>query len=273
MNIVDCHIHCSESGKDALTSYARENGLKYNLGELVSLMEENGVNCGLLLSPPQKNGKPIPNAEILKLCRRSKDKLFPIVTVEPTGNEVEECLKFARQNKDSVKGFKILLGYFPVYATHKVYARIYDYAERENLPVMFHTGDTASRTASLEHARPLSLDPLANKREDLKIVVCHFGNPWFHEAAELLYKHPNVYADISGLFVTGAKYSQHYLKYLSRTVSEAIYFVGSADKILFGTDYPIERYSDAIMFAKSLKLDNLDTQKILSQNARKVFDF
>jgi predicted TIM-barrel fold metal-dependent hydrolase len=271
MKIIDCHIHCSESNQDALVGFARANGLKYNLGELLTMMEDYNVSSGLLLSPPKTNGKPVPNKEILRLCRKSKGKLFPIVTVEPSSSAVSECLELAKKNKGYTKGFKILLGYFPVYPAHKVYSRIYDYAESTDLPVMFHTGDTASKTASLEHANPLSLDVLANKRQSLKIVACHFGNPWFHETAELLYKHPNVYADISGLFSVGAKYSNQYLKYLARAVSEAIYFVGSAEKIIFGTDYPVERYSDAIKFTKSLQLELDDIGKIFSENAKKVF--
>ena len=64
---------------------------------------------------------------------------------------------------------------------------------------MFHTGDTATSTGSLKHAHPLTLDAVANLRPELKIVICHFGNPWISDVAELIYKHPNVYADISGL--------------------------------------------------------------------------
>jgi uncharacterized protein len=272
MKIIDCHIHCSESKQDALSSFAKANGLKYNLSELLSMMERNDVVSGLLLSPPQTNGRPLPNIEISKLCKKSKGRLFPIITVEPSSDQVEKCLKFAKESKGYAKGFKILLGYFPIYPYDKIYSRIYDYAEPYNLPVMFHTGDTASATGSLEHARPLNLDVLANERQDLKIIACHFGNPWFHETAELLYKHRNVFADISGLFAMGARYSSQYLSYLARAVSEAIYFAGNAEKVLFGTDYPVEKYSDAIKFTKRLRLREDDIRKIFSENAKKVFD-
>lgn len=269
--IFDCHIHCSDNEDDILVDYARASGLKYNLHELLGLMEENDVESGLLLSPPLRNGRPLPNREVVELCRRSKDRLYPIVTVEPTTREVTRCLETAKENKGYVKGFKILLGYFPTFPKDKVYSRIYDYAEKWDLPVMFHTGDTATRNGSLEHARPLALDVVANEREDLKIVVCHFGNPWFAETAELLYKHPNVYADVSGLFCVGAKYSNSYLRYLSQALSEAIYFVGKADKVLFGTDYPIEKYSDAMKLVNSLKIEKDDVSDILSRNARRIF--
>jgi uncharacterized protein len=270
--IIDCHIHCSESKDDALLSYAIANGLKYNLAELFEMMDQNDVEKGLLLSPPMKNGKPLDNKQIVSMCKKSKDRLFPIITVEPTGNQVEKNIELAKTQKGYVKGFKILLGYFPRYPYDKIYKRIYDYAEKENLPVMFHTGDTATSTGSLEHARPLAIDVVANERPNLKIVVCHFGNPWLQDTGEIMYKHPNVYSDISGLFVTGARYSRNYMNSLRRAISDVIYFVGKADKILFGTDYPIERYPDAINFVRSLKLEEEDIENILSKNARGAFD-
>lgn len=270
--IIDCHIHCSENKEDVLIDYAKANGLEYNMTELVTMMDQNQVMCGLLLSPPLKNGRPFPNSDIVGMCKKSKDRLFPIITVEPSRKHVEESLELAKANKGYAKGFKILLGYFPLYPYDEVYSKIYDYAEKEDLPVMFHTGDTATSTGSLEHARPLALDVVANNRPNLKIVICHFGNPWFQETAEIIYKHPKVYADISGLFTVGARYTRNYVNYLSRVLSEAIYFVGKADKIIFGTDYPIERYPDAINFVRNLKIEEEDIENILSKNGRTVFD-
>jgi uncharacterized protein len=225
----------------------------------------------LLLSPPLESRKPVPNEEIIDLCMRSNDKLFPILTLEPTLKGITESIELAKKNKGFAKGFKILLGYFPIFPTDRIFSPLYDYAESENLPVMFHTGDTATSDGSLEHSHPMNLDPLANERPELKMVVCHFGNPWISDAAELLYKHPNVHADISGLFVGGAKYSGKYLDYLSRSLSDAIYFIGSSDKVIFGTDYPIESYVDALDLVRKLKIDESDIDRILGKNAQFVF--
>jgi uncharacterized protein len=164
-----------------------------------------------------------------------------------------------------------LLGYYRIYPNDGIFSPLYDFAERQNIPVMFHTGDTATSNGSLEHSHPRNIDPLANSRPDLKIVLCHFGNPWIPDAAELLYKHPNVYADISGLFSTGTKYSEKYTKFLSKTLSEAIYFIGNADKVLFGSDYPIENIAEAIELAESLELEKSDVDNILGANAARLF--
>ena len=218
--------------------------MEYTLSELLELMGENDVERGLLLSPPLKGNTIAPNSRIVELCRKSKDKLFPVLTAEPSREEVSSVLKIANENDGYVKGFKIRLGYVQVYADDPIFDPIYEYAESKNLPVMFHTGDTAFPDGSLVHAHPLTLDRLANKRQDLSIVICHFGNPWMTDVGELIYKHANVYADISGLVLGGGgKYSDLYLESIAAKISDAIYFAGGVDKVIFGTDYPVETFS------------------------------
>jgi predicted TIM-barrel fold metal-dependent hydrolase len=111
---------------------------------------------------------------------------------------------------------------------------------------------------------------LANKREELTIVLCHFGNPWFEDVAELIYKHANVYTDISGL-TTGGAYAEKYAEWLAKKISEAIYFAAGAEKIIFGTDYPITKHSETLALVKRLEVDERDKEKILHLNAERVF--
>jgi uncharacterized protein len=268
---IDAHIHLSERKSDALRIYAEENGLKYNLDELLGLMLKHHIEHGLLLSPPMKSGAPLPNEEIIGFCRRSGGRLSPVVTVEPSKKEVTAAVRLVEKNRRDVKAFKIRLGYIGVSADSPVFNGLYDYAEAEGLPVLFHTGDTASSTGDLVLSHPLTLDRLANKREELTMVLCHFGNPWFEEVAELIYKHQNVYADISGLTAGGGAYAQKFAEWLAKKISEAIYFVGGAEKVIFGTDYPVTRYSDALALVKIMEVNEADKERILWRNARKVF--
>ena len=241
------------------------------MGELLASMRSNNVSHGLLLSPPLKGGAPLPNQEIIELCNRSHGTLSPVVTVEPTKREVAAALKLAAQNRKDVKAFKVRLGYHKAGATDPVFDQLYDYAEAEGLPVLFHTGDTAISTGDLVSSHPLTLDRLANGRERLTIVICHFGNPWFEDAGELIYKHEKVYADISGLTTGGGGYPQKFNEWLARKVSEAIYFAGGAEKVLFGTDYPITKHSDALALVEMLDVSEADKERILWRNAKRVF--
>ena len=274
LKLIDAHLHLSELPEDELLRYARFNGLEYTLDELLRLMDENGVEKGLLLSPPLKTGVPAPNSRVIELCRKSGEKLFPVLTVEPDKKSVQKSLRGAKENRGYVKGFKIRLGYVQVYADDPVFAPIYDYAEELKLPVMFHTGDTATSNGSLKHSHPLTIDPLANSRPNLKVVICHFGNPWISDVGELIYKHANVFADISGLVAgDGSKYAEKYIDSLAAKLSDAIYFAGGADKVISGSDYPVETFSSGLQLLKKLKIDQEDLEKIAWRNALKVFFF
>jgi uncharacterized protein len=268
--IIDAHTHLSERRDDALNRFARKNRLRYTLDELLGTMRRYKIVRGLLLSPPLQGGVPLPNDQVIRLCRRSRGMLAPVITVEPTAKEVKAALMLAEENRKEVQAFKVRLGYVNASAENPVFDRLYDYAESERLPVLFHTGDTAFSTGDLARSHPLTLDGLANKREELTIILCHFGNPWFEDVAELIYKHPNVYADISGL-TTGGAYAEKYAEWLAKKISEAIYFAAGAEKIIFGTDYPITKHSETLALVRRLKVDKSDKEKILLLNAKRVF--
>lgn len=246
------------------------NGLRYTMEELLSTMRRLEIARGLLISPPLQGGTPLPNQEIIGLCARSRGTLAPVITVEPTPKEVKAAINLAEENKKEVKAFKVRLGYVKASAESPVFDKLYDYAESRGLPVLFHTGDTAFSTGDLARSQPLTLDGLANKREELRIILCHFGNPWFEDAAELIYKHPNVYADISGLVTPGA-YAEKYAAWLAREISEAVYFAAGAEKVIFGTDYPVTKHAETLALVSKLEVDEPDKEKILWRNAERVF--
>ena len=43
------------------------------------------------------------------------------------------------------------------------------------------------------------MDEAATKFREVQFVMCHFGEPWFTDAAAVIEKNPNVAADLSGL--------------------------------------------------------------------------
>lgn len=268
--IIDAHIHLSGRQDDALIPYAKMNGLRYTQKELLGTMRKHNVEHGLLLSPPMNNGDPLPNEEVVSLCEKSGGMLSPVFTVEPTKREVAAAIRLAEENRE-VKGFKVRLGYVKASAESPVFGRLYDYAESEELPVLFHTGDTASSTGDLLLSHPLALDRLANARDGLTIILCHFGNPWHDDVAELIYKHPNVFTDMSGLTTGGGPYPDKFADWLANRLSAAVYFAGGADKIIFGTDYPVTRLSDALDLVRRMDVSAGDKERILWRNAMRVF--
>ncbi|TMW73347.1 amidohydrolase family protein [Alteribacter natronophilus] len=148
-------------------------------------------------------------------------------------------------------GIKIYLGYYPFYAHDRVYGPVYELAAAYRLPVVLHTGDTYSERGLLKYAHPLTIDETAVYNRDVTFIMAHFGDPWMLDAAEVVYKNPNVFADLSGLIVG----DEREVKRISGTphffdhFNHALAFCDHYEKLLFGTDWPlveVRPYADFI---------------------------
>ena len=81
---------------------------------------------------------------------------------------------------------------------------VYEADQSLGLPMMFHTGYMprsrvdAALGISCEHMRPVYLDGVARRFEQLHIIGTGLGFPWCTEAVETLRYNPNIYFDLSG---------------------------------------------------------------------------
>jgi uncharacterized protein len=100
------------------------------------------------------------------------------------------------------------------------------------IPLMFHQGAVFMPRGVLEVANPALLDKVARDYPDMRIIVAHAGQPWYAETVALMYKHRNVFADLSARF--------HRPWQLHNILLAAIDYKVT-DRILFGTDFPVLR--------------------------------
>jgi predicted TIM-barrel fold metal-dependent hydrolase len=136
-------------------------------------------------------------------------------------------------------------------------------------PVMIHTGDTFSSTAKIRFSHPLTVDDIAVDNPELKIVMCHLGNPSMVDCQEVIYKNRNVYADISGLFI--GDFTQSVKTYYVNKIKELLSYIGDPHRILYGTDWPISDIESYIKFVQSLDLDQRESDLLMFGNAKKIF--
>jgi predicted TIM-barrel fold metal-dependent hydrolase len=174
-----------------------------------------------------------------------------------------------------VVALKCYLGYLHFEPAHPNYRRYYELAAKYNLPVMFHTGDTYSPRAKLKFAHPLGVDEVAVDHPDTRFVICHVGNPWTLDAAEVIYKNMNVWADLSGLMVgTDEMFAtdegREAAAELGHAVRQAIRFSERPNRFIYGTDWPLApmtAYRDFISDAVPDEFHEL----IFAENARVLF--
>jgi predicted TIM-barrel fold metal-dependent hydrolase len=169
-----------------------------------------------------------------------------------------------------IVGLKIYLGYFPFHAHDAVYREYYGLADAAGVPVVLHTGDTESPDARIKYAHPLEVDEVAVEYRRVRFIVAHMGNPWMMDAAEVVAKNENVYADLSGL-VSGREGFRDDLSGDIGRIREAADWIGGCDKLLYGSDWPLAPMSEYIEFIKSVFPDAEDQNKVFCRNAEKVF--
>jgi hypothetical protein len=140
---------------------------------------------------------------------------------------------------------KIYLGYVHQSASDRRYQPLYKLAEKYDVPVVFHTGDTYSTKALLKYADPLTVDEVAVKYPKVRFVIAHCGNPWIESAAEVAYKNPNVYLDGSA-FLLGDMSTlprEKVDEYVVKPLRWIFDYVEDPTKLMFGSDWPLARIS------------------------------
>ena len=229
-------------------------------------MEENQV---LFCSSMQIYGEnsdqtPIVDFDAPKEYSNNIPKVIRFLAVNPYSKNLdryEEAIK-----KHNIKGLKIYLGYIHMFPQDKAYLPFYRLAEKYNLIVVFHTGDTFSSKGKLKYSHPLNVDEVAVDFPKVSFVIAHFGEPWLMDTAEILYKNPNVYADLSGLMIGDLS---KYKKYYPDRVRKALEFCGY-DKVMYGTDWPLAPMDKYIKLIKRI-IPKEHQQKVFFDNANKLF--
>jgi len=122
------------------------------------------------------------------------------------------------------------------------------------VPVGFQVGHSAEVLPS-NVGRPMLADDVAIDFPDLKINLSHTGWPWTGEFCSMIWRHPNVYGDISAYFP-------------STLDKELVAFMDSSrgrNKILYGTNgFDLARFKADF---ESLEISDKTRERVLRRNA------
>jgi len=124
------------------------------------------------------------------------------------------------------------------------YFPLYEAILGRNALAVFHTGylsDKLHRPGGLlgahdyvdiTHMRPAAIDRIARAFPRLKILMAHFGNPWYEEAWSVIHSFKNVYADISG----GTSHKRSMRMWEQIFTHDGRADMASISKLCFGSD-------------------------------------
>lgn len=276
MKIIDSHIHFSNISSFHETS-RKQSLVDYSNNGIMKEFHEAGVVLGIGMGLTETSGIGFPDPEAmtpmgLDLHHSLPENIVYCAGINPyTLNEESLIFLEKELQKEKVVGIKIYLGYYPFYAYDSIYHPVYQLAEKYDLPIVFHTGDTYSERGLLKYSHPLTLDEIAVQYRNIRFVMAHMGDPWVLTGAEVVYKNSNMYADLSGLIVGTENELVSYSKgrFLDH-LRHALVYCDHYDRLLFGTDWPLVPIKPYIEFIKRLIPEKFH-EEVFYKNALKVF--
>jgi predicted TIM-barrel fold metal-dependent hydrolase len=209
-------------------------------------------------------------------------------------NKLEEGIAEIKEliENEAVLGIKMYPGYQDFDCTSNRLTPLYELAEKNNKPIAFHCGELHSccpkdnrekkiykcqghcRIKELGHlSHPKNIAEAVKKFPKVSFILSHLGNPFFAELREVMKKYPNVYTDMSGQFLSQSyEDTPEYKKEISGEIRKFLELPGGIDRLMFGTDFPIQAYADSMALIKSLKLSKEEEEKIFFRNAVKLLN-
>jgi predicted TIM-barrel fold metal-dependent hydrolase len=202
--------------------------------------------------------------------------LHAIGIADPTRTGADHLRRVsAALDQGQVRALKGYLGYLHYGPGHAGYVPYYEMAARYGVPFIFHTGDTYSPRAKIRFARPLLVDDVAVDHQDVRFVLAHLGNPWLIDAAEVVFKNINVWADLSGLVVgdTAAFTAEERREVLHDAVTalqQAFRYAERPNRFLYGSDWPLAPMATYRDFIRA-SIPEVHHPLIFEENARALF--
>jgi len=262
--LIDCHVHLNNyhTGSSVPT--------KQNCDELFAKMDERGVDHAVVLTSYKVSADRPSVEEVLEILEKNP-RTTVVEGLRWRGEQRTDLFAMEERIRDGlVKGIKLYPGYEPYAVTDPSLESVFRMAAKYDVPIMIHTGDTYSKTAKVRNAHPLLVDDVAVDYPDTKFIMCHAGNPWFTDAAQVLYKNDNVYADISGL--TLGEFSVDFEKLMRNRLSEMIMFMGDpSSQLMYGSDWPLVRMAPYVDFLENLELDAEQKEHVAWKTAARLF--
>ncbi len=254
-----CHIYPEKIAEKAVVGTDNFYGGKSFCKGTVSDLLEQGKNAGIdhfivqSVATTPKQVKSI-NEFIATEVENSNGLMTGLGTLHPDSSDLRGDI--AHLLELGLKGVKL----HPDIQAFKIddyrCLKIYELCEQEGLPVLMHTGDNR-----YDYSNPNRLLPILKIYTSLTVIGAHLGG-WsiWEEASEQYCEIPNFYVDCSSSF-----------PYLKPETAKAIIKKYGADKVLFGTDYPMWSPKTEIEYFLGLDLDENEIRSILNMNAKKLF--
>ncbi|ERI93928.1 amidohydrolase family protein [Clostridiales bacterium oral taxon 876 str. F0540] len=180
-------------------------------------------------------GVVVSNEEIKTLVDLAPDKFIGFASVDPFVKDACEALEKAFTDL-KLKGLKLHPSKQHFYPSDERLEPVYKICEKYNKPIIFHSGLSWEPDTLSKYARPIEFEEVAYRHPKLRICLAHFGWPWVQEAAMLMVKYSNVYADTGLLYFDSAR--EFYKRVFTQDIPLTWIDRSLRHQVMFGSNNP-----------------------------------
>jgi len=217
---------------------------------VIAHMDRVGVQHSIICPSALFNDPVAGNLEGEAMCSRHKDRFSGYLVYNPFYEDTLKPKLDEFFSRGFFVGFKLLSDYWQVPVTDPRYDTVWEYANKNSMPILLHTWTGAFNS-------PAMLTDIVLKYPNATFILGHSGGPSRHEAEELALAHPNVMLEFCGSFTSSVPWE------------ETIKKVGN-DRVLFGSDTCAHDLAWEMGRFLSIPLPDSELIPILGENMKKI---
>ncbi len=268
MEIIDTHAQLwTEEAIMAMPESMREGYLRTfggnlpKIGDTIADMDAAGVARSVVVAVDAETrwDYRVSNDLVAQAVAEHPDRLIGFASVDPhKGVLARKELRRAVEELN-LRGLKLLPHLLELRPSDREMYPVYGEARDLGIPVLFHAGTQFHTGTKLKYCRPIDIDEVAVDFPDLKIVIAHFGWPWYEETMTICQRNLNVWFNIAGW--APRHIPEFVVRYMDRVISH---------KVLFGSDYPLVSRQRIVKELEGMELKEETRRRLYHENAEQL---
>ncbi len=258
--IIDCHCHvypdkiAEKASKSIGDFYSLPMAYKGSASEMIAARESAGITHSVIFSVATKPSQ----TESINSFIAGEIKAYPnlagLGTVHPDSSDPEAEINSLISL--GLKGVKMHHDFQGAPLDDPKCLRIYEICRDKGVLLLLHMGDPRS-----DFSHPKRLKRVFDSFGGLRVIGAHFGGwSFWKEAQEILSGYEGFMTDCSSS-----------LAFLPKDEAVGIIRAYGAERVLFGTDYPMWDFGKELERFNALGLSRNESEKILYKNAHELF--
>lgn len=260
MPIIDthCHIYPEKIAAKAVESvgdfYLIQMDGDGTAAHLRQCMEKAGITKAFVHSVAVKPKNVTSINDFIIEAVKADPGFVGFMTMHPDFENPQEEINRCRDA--GLKGMKIHPDTQYVNADDPRMMEIYGMLEAANMSIIFHAGDYR-----YDYSHPSRIKNICRTFPNLRVNAAHFGGWSIPDLAVEFMEDENCFMDCSSSF-----------SFIGRRRAKELIGLYGADRILFGSDFPMWEPINELNFLKSLELTDAEMEKILWRNAERFVE-